>query len=247
MLSRLLIVGSPDSESLQTLCTAAIGAGASVLAVSSREDALDMASRSDPDLIVVDVTTDSPDGLDLIQNLRAASPIAILALADPLDGHTVARALRAGANDYLTEVPADPAALEPRLDQLRLSAGPARDRMIQIRDLRIDPATSGVFLKGERIRVTPVEFRLLCALAGQPGRVLSAQELWRQAQQQALTSREAARLCKPHIRRVRGKIEAVFGTDPYEPYIVTVPGFGYMLQPAPATEHKLTAQLAGRS
>ena len=200
--------------------------GFQVLAAHDGRSGLELARAADPDLIVLDLMLPHVDGLDVCQAVRAESDVPIIMLtartteADKLIG------LEAGADDYLTK-PFSPRELLARVRAVlrRARARPgASGAPAEIRagDLVIDTRGHTVRRRGEPVSLTPKEFRLLLALAREPGRAFTRQELLERAFESDYDGLE--RTVDVHLMNVRRKIEA----DPARPvYVQTVYGVGY--------------------
>ncbi|MBL8056088.1 MAG: response regulator transcription factor [Anaerolineales bacterium] len=185
--------------------------------------ALALARERQPDLIVLDVMLPRVDGLDVCEALRAESEVPIILLtartteADKLAG------LEAGADDYVTK-PFSPRELLARVRAvLRRTRPPAPPpALITAGALQIDVRQHVVRLHGERVAVTPREFRLLQVLAREPGRVFSRAELLEHAFGPLYDGQE--RTVDVHLMNLRRKIEP----DLAQPvFIQTVFGVGY--------------------
>lgn len=201
--------------------------GYRVVEAKSLREGLAQSASAPPDLLLVDLGLPDGDGLELIRRVRewTATPILVLS-ARGRDDDKVA-ALDLGADDYLTKpfsVPELLARLRVALrHRARLAAeGPERTRF-EVGELAIDLARRRVTLAGKAIAMTPVEYKLLAALARAPGRVFTHRallhELWG-------PGREEPHLVRVHVSNLRRKLEA----DPARPrYVLTEPGVGYRL------------------
>jgi DNA-binding response OmpR family regulator len=187
------------------------------------------AREKSPHLIVLDVRLPDGSGFDVCRQLRQAGlrqPILMLTVqSDEVDK---VLGLEMGADDYLTK-PYQLRGLVARIRALlrraygELSA--VETDMLFAGDLVVDRTSGQVTRGGDRINLTPTEFRLLAFLAQNPRQAFSRHQLlenvWGYSgeffDEKMITS---------HVRRLREKIEA----DPSEPQIVlTVPGIGYRL------------------
>jgi len=229
-LTGLLILGSAGNESVSAACAALASIGVSAIQVSALIDALTLVQRAQPDLLAVEVGASYAEGIEAISRLRFISSLPIVALASPQDGALVAQALEAGADGYLTALPSSPDELRARLAAIRQAAaqrGPAPISMAHVRDLAVDFDRCEATLAGQALGLTPTEFRLLAALVRAAGRVVSSRQLLAEAQSVVLPDSEARDIVKVHMRRLRAKLQPYQGPSPY---IVSVRGFGYLLE-----------------
>lgn len=228
-ISHVLIVASPDRGA--TLAAATAELGASPVSVSTIERATLFLERIPFDIIVVQVGEQFPDGVGAIRRARFLTRIPVLALADPHEGAGIIEALDAGAAGYLTAVP-KPDEWQDLLNGLQGKAqvAPASESLggvARIRRLAVDFDRREVSVDERSVKLTPTEFRLLAALVGNAGKVLSAAELARELYEDDIGAEDARNLLKDHLRRLRAKLTPLEGE---RPYIVNVRGFGYMLE-----------------
>jgi DNA-binding response OmpR family regulator len=205
--------------------------GYHVLAAYDGQQAVELARRKQPDLIVLDLMLPRMDGMDVCRTLRAESPAPIIMLTgrstdeDKLDG------LDLGADDYITK-PFNPRELLARIRAVlrrtggKEEPGPSEARFGQI---VVDFVRHEVRANDQVVNLTPTEFRLLEAMIRQPGRAFSRLELLEQAFGYGHEGFE--RTVDVHIMNLRKKIEP----EPGRPrYIITVPGLGYRFEGAHA-------------
>lgn len=111
--------------------------------------------------------------------------------------------------------------------QVPVSKALSSEGALTIREVTIDPAKHTVTVRDEPVELTPTEFDLLFCLMRNSGRVLSCQELVREAQGYELDERDARYLIRPHITRLRRKLMAEPGAPEY---IRNVRGVGYFFE-----------------
>jgi DNA-binding response OmpR family regulator len=203
-------------------------AGYRASAAANAEDALAVARRDPPDLILLDIGLPGMDGLDALRSFqqRADTPIIfVTARRRELDQ---ALGLELGADDYITK-PFDVNVLLARvkavLRRYERSAPSMTQERLEVGDLVIEPAAHVVSLAGEPLDLAPREFDLLSALALHAGQVVSVDDLL--AQVWGAEYEGETQAVYVHIRWLREKIEA----DPQNPRrIITVRGVGYKLE-----------------
>jgi len=200
-------------------------AGFSVHSAPDGKSALSLVHSFQPDLIVLDLGLPQMDGLDVTRELRKFSNVPVIMLTARTEESDKLVGLELGADDYLTK-PFSPKELVARIRALfrrqeQYQEKPA-DRL-QAGDLTLDLLRMQVSAPGRSIEaLTPTEFELLAALAGQPGRVFTRAQLLNAIHGVAFESYERA--IDAHIKNIRRKIE----TDPRQPlYIQSVYGVGY--------------------
>ena len=200
--------------------------GYRVLEAYDGRQALELARRQHPDLMILDLMLPTLDGLDVCRMLRAESSLPIIMLTARVTEDDRLLGLGMGADAYITK-PFDLSDLVWRIrDVLRRAAeresGPS---YISYRDLEVDFARRQVTVAGRAVHLTDSEFSLLEALIRQPGRVFSRQELLEKIFGEADGGMERA--VDVHIMKLRKKIEP----DPNAPrYIETVYAAGYCLK-----------------
>jgi DNA-binding response OmpR family regulator len=216
-----------DEESVQKLLTYPLERdGYRVVQARDGDEALSRFDAEDVDLVVLDVMIPKVDGLEVCKRLRARSTVPIVMLTARDDELDKVLGLELGADDYITK-PFSIREFRSRVRALLRRASTPRyerreDAVIEIEELRIDPARRIVELGGMPVQLTYVEFELLRTLAARPGRVFSRQALL--AALWGGSEYREPRTIDVHVRHLREKLEP----DPAEPhYIITVRGVGY--------------------
>ncbi|MBQ8638712.1 MAG: response regulator transcription factor [Lachnospiraceae bacterium] len=192
------------------------------------EEAVEMAKKTEYDVVLLDIMLPKMDGMQVCQTIREFSNMPIIMLTAKGDDMDKILGLEYGADDYITkpfnilEVKARIKAIMRRSQSSRVVQEKEDSRDIVTGDLRLDPQGRRLFILGNEINVTAREFDLLELLVMHPNKVYSREELlnliW------GYEYPGDVRTVDVHIRRLREKIEA----NPSEPkYVFTKWGVGY--------------------
>ena len=173
------ILSVEDDERIRTAVKLALeDEGWTVDEAASGEEAIELFNRASPDVVLIDIMLPGMDGFELCRTLRRHSDVPIVMVTARNDTHDVVAGLEAGADDYLTK-PFAPKELSARIRALLrrirpISPGHAK---LVFGDLEIVPDEGKVTRAGQELHLTKTEFRLLCELAQNPGRVFSRESL----------------------------------------------------------------------
>ena len=148
------------------------------LAAENGSSAILEASSHNPDIVLLDLGLPDMDGVEVIKKIRSWSNLPIIVISARSEDRDKIEALDAGADDYLTK----PFSVEELLARLRVilrrlqymeSSSSQEEKEFVNGDLRIDYAAGCVYLGEEELHLTPIEYKLLCLLAQNAGRVLT--------------------------------------------------------------------------
>jgi two-component system KDP operon response regulator KdpE len=212
---------------------------------STGAEALDVAGRYPPDLVILDLGLPDLDGVEVIQGLRGWTKAPIIVLSGRADSTDKVEALDAGADDYITK----PFGVEELLARMRAVVrriGAAEDLpRIRLGDLLVDltakrvtrvaatvpSGPSGGTSGSDDIRLTPTEWHLLEVLLRNPGKLLSRNQLLTEVWGPGYA--DATGNLRLYMAQLRRKLEP----DPARPrWLITEPGMGYRYQPSPEEE-----------
>ena len=202
--------------------------GCRVYEAGTCADGLLEAGANKPDLIVLDLGLPDGNGVDFIRDLRAWSDVPILVLSARSNEKDKIQALDVGADDYLTkpfgvgELRARARALLRRQSRISDEASP----IIEFGEARVDLSRRVVTRHGAQVHLTPIEYRLLCVLLANTGKVMTQRHLLREVWGPA--SVESNHYLRVYVGHLRQKLE----DDATQPkYLLTETGVGYRFQP----------------
>lgn len=194
---------------------------------STGDDALELARDSDFDLVVLDVMLPGMDGYEVCRRLRATSSVPVLFLSARDTELDKVVGLELGGDDYLAK-PFGVRELTARVKALLRRAQPgsreaaAAGERLEVSGVSLDEAAHTAESDGRQIDLTPREFELLACLMRHAGRVLSRDQLLREAWDWEYLVE--TKTVDTHVKRLRDKLEAA-GVDPN--LVETVRGYGY--------------------
>ena len=187
------------------------------------------ASSHNPDIVLLDLGLPDIDGVEVIEKIRTWSNMPIIVISARSEDTDKIDALDAGADDYLTK----PFSVEELLARLRVTQRrllmmqkefPAESAVFTNGKLRVDYAAGCAYLNEEELHLTPIEYKLLCLLAKNVGKVLThtyiTQNIWGSSWENDIAS------LRVYMAALRKKIE----NQPNSPqYIQTHIGVGYRM------------------
>jgi DNA-binding response OmpR family regulator len=230
--SHILVVDD-DRLLCRSLAYSLEHAGYRVNTVGSAEDALALARRDPPDLVLLDIGLPGIDGLEALRRFQEQSRTQVIFLTARRRTLEEVIGLEMGADDYITK-PFDPDVLMARIKTaLRRAQGTAHPAggpvLLEVGDLTIDPRTHSVLCAGKPVALPPHAFGVLYALAQRPGEIVPVEQLL--AQVWGAEYGGEPQVVYVHIRWLREKLES----EPNRPSrILTVHGAGYKLVPKDA-------------
>jgi two-component system KDP operon response regulator KdpE len=217
-----ILVCDDDAQIVRALKVILREAGYEVITSETGEEALDRAAVRPPQAAIIDLMLPGIDGVEVCRRLREWSDMPILVLSAVDDEAEKIRALRTGADDYVTK-PFAPGELVARVEAvLRRAGATADDPVLRAADLELDLVAHEVRVAGGEVHLTPIEFDLLRMLMSNRGRLLTHRALLTEVWGPEYA--DASGLLRTHIANLRAKIE---GPGRARGLIRTDSGIGY--------------------
>lgn len=200
--------------------------GYKVVTAFNGKEALAIAQKEKPDLIILDIMMPEMNGYEFMRAHRAEQDTPIIMLTAKVEDEDKVIGLELGADDYVTK-PFKPRELMARIRNVlrRMGKAEATAKTLRVSDLMLSRESREVTIGDRSTDLTPSEFDLLASLMTSPGRVFSRLDLLDVIQGVRYEGYE--RTIDTHIKNLRAKVE----DDPRKPrYIETVYGIGYRLR-----------------
>ena len=229
-MNKILVLVVEDDVSVRNLITTTLQThNYRYLTAPNGSTAIMEASSHNPDIILLDLGLPDMDGVEVIRKVRTWSNVPIIVISARSEDTDKIDALDAGADDYLTK----PFSVEELLARIRVTQ--RRLALMQTEnnsdnavftngELRIDYAAGCAYLKDEELHLTPIEYKLLCLLAQNIGKVLThtfiTQKIWGSSWENDIAS------LRVFMATLRKKLES---TPDSPQYIQTHIGVGYRM------------------
>ena len=223
----LVLIVEDEVPIRRFLKTALEAQGFKLQEATTGAEAISMTALYNPDIILLDLGLPDLDGLEVIKRILEWSTTPIIVVSARGKDTEKVEGLDAGADDYL----AKPFSVEELSARIRVAirhltrSREGEGPVFQTGELRVDLAQRLVWVAGEEIHLTPIEFKLLAVLVRHSGKVVTQRQLLKEVWGQATD--EQGHYLRNYIHHLRHKLEA----DPTRPvYLSTEPGVGYRLR-----------------
>lgn len=227
-----VLVVEDDREILEGVSIYLRNQGYNVFGAGNGRDGLDIISKNQIHLAIVDIMMPIMDGITMTMRLREKYDFPVIMLSAKSEEIDKVTGLNIGADDYVTK-PFAPMELLARVNSqlrryeryLKMAGGAGTSSNIYtIGGLELNEDTVTVTVDGSPAKLTPLEFKILALLMKHPGRVFSAEEIYERVWNESAINTETIMV---HIRNIRAKIEY----DPKNPkYLKVVWGVGYKIE-----------------
>lgn len=224
-MAETILLVDDDEALLEVVSIVLSQEGYTVLTASSGVEALEVISRENLDLVILDIMLPKISGFEVCKRIRAKSDVPVVMLTAKSQSVDKVVGLELGADDYITK-PFDTKELLARIKAIlrRLNRHKGGGKVLTSGPISLDPAEYVATKHGATLELTPTEFKILSLLIRRPGQVFTREQI-----SDAISSHTqylATRSIDVHILRLRGKVE----DDPSKPRIIqTVPGIGYRI------------------
>lgn len=227
-MNKPLILVVEDDPPVRNLITTTLKAhGYRYITAHNGNDALLEASTHNPDILLLDLGLYDIDGMEVIGKVRGWSEMPIIVISARSEDKDKIDALDAGADDYLTK----PFSVEELLARIRvsqrrlnLSGNQSSGTVFVNGELKIDYAAGCAYIRGEELHLTPIEYKLLCLLSKNIGKVLThtyiTQKVWGSTWEKDVVS------LRVFMATLRKKLERAEGSTQF---IQTHIGIGYRM------------------
>jgi two-component system, OmpR family, KDP operon response regulator KdpE len=225
---QVVLIVDDDAQILRALRTGLRSRGYDVRTAPNGETALDVLARERLDVVILDLGLPGIDGHEVVRRLRGWSDVPVIVLSVREAHAEKVAVLDAGADDYVTK----PFSIDELLARIRAlrrrASGEEAPPVLRFEDLEIDLARQAVRLRGDMVRLTPTEYRLLEAMATNPGKLLTHGWLLQKVWGPGYSSE--SHYVRVYVQQLRRKLD----DDPSRPrFVLTEPGLGYRWLPEP--------------
>ena len=227
MTNKILLV-EDDQDLSESLALFLTSKGFEVETCADGALAIDAFKSFEPSLVLMDIQLPGRDvqllGVELVREIREFSGAPVIMVTARSETEVMELAFAAGADDYFEKSPWDPTKLLARINNCLKAPKQieAKDGMLRIGQITLDVIGHEVRRGDQKVALTPLEFKLLSTLAGNPKKVFTREDLLQDVWD--YPPQGDTRLVNVHIQRLRSKVEE----DPDNPtVVVTVRGIGY--------------------
>lgn len=228
-MNKFLVLVVEDDAPVRNLITTTLKAHEySFITAATGESGVMSTASHNPDVILLDLGLPDLDGVEVIRRIRSWSNVPIIIISARNEDSDKIEALDAGADDYLTKpFSVDELLARLRVTQRRLAliySGDAQSAVYKNGNLKIDFASQCVYMQEEELHLTPIEYKLLCLLARNTGKVLTHKYILQNVWGNSLEN--DVRSLRVFMATLRKKLEKTQGNVLY---IQTHIGIGYRM------------------
>lgn len=222
----LLIEDNQEVVDNLCLCLRLVWPQVNTIATAEAAKGIELVEAESPDIVILSLELPDMDGFDVLTQVRSFSDVPIIVLSVRQAETDKAKALETGADDYITK-PFSPIDLLARVKAVLRRGGMPQLKqgnasLFVTANLTINFATRDVLVSGNPVKLTPIEYNLLCNLVRNEGRVISHRSLLEKTWGSSYI--DDINFLKKYIYRLRVKLN---DSNPSRQMLVTVRGMGY--------------------
>lgn len=198
-----------------------------LLEAETAQDGIDQITKKNPDVLLLDLGLPDQNGLSVVETVRGWSQIPIIILSGQGQEDVKVQCLEAGADDYVTKpfgVSELLARIRVALRRTALAPSSGEDPIFEAAQIRLDRANRKVWVHGEEVHLTPIEYKLLCVLVQYAGKVVTHRQLLSEVWGNEYS--EDSQYLRVYIGYLRRKLEP---NEDSEKLLINEPRVGYRL------------------
>ena len=198
-----------------------------LLEAETAQDGIDQITKKNPDVLLLDLGLPDQNGLSVVETVRGWSQIPIIILSGQGQEDVKVQCLEAGADDYVTKpfgVSELLARIRVALRRTALAPSSGEDSIFEAAQIRLDRANRKVWVHGEEVHLTPIEYKLLCVLVQYAGKVVTHRQLLSEVWGNEYS--EDSQYLRVYIGYLRRKLEP---NEDSEKLLINEPRVGYRL------------------
>jgi len=198
-----------------------------LLEAETAQEGIEQITKRNPDVVLLDLGLPDKDGINVVETVRGWSQVPIIILSGQGQEDVKVQCLEAGADDYVTK-PFGVSELEARikvaLRRTALSPSAGEDPIFEAGQIRLDRANRKVWVHGEEVHLTPIEYKLLCVLVQHAGKVVTHRQLLTEVWGNEYS--EDSQYLRVYVGYLRRKLEPNEDSDKL---LINEPRVGYRL------------------
>lgn len=225
---KIVVLAIEDDPAIRNLLRAALeNTEFKLIEAQTAAEGVEAVTKKRPDLILLDMSLPDASGIKVVELIRGWSKTPIVIVSGHGQEDLKVAALEAGADDYVTK----PFGVSELIARMKVAvrhavaaAALSQEPVFESGDLKLDRASREVYMRGERVSLTPIEYKLLCALANHVGKVVTHRQLLTEVWGEEYS--EESQYLRVYVGYLRKKLE----NQPESPkLILSEPRVGYRL------------------
>jgi two-component system KDP operon response regulator KdpE len=225
---KVTILAIEDDAAIRRLLKSALNPDEyRLIEAETAQDGIDQITKRNPDLVLLDLGLPDRDGLSVVELVRGWSQVPIIVLSGQGQEEVKVLCLEAGADDYVTKpfgVSELLARIRVALRRTAMAPSAGEDPVFEAAQIKLDRASRKVWVHGEEVHFTPIEYKLLCALVQYAGKVVTHRQLLTEVWGSEYS--EDSQYLRVYVGYLRKKLEP---REDSEKILINEPRVGYRL------------------